>query len=83
MPQRIRTKGARMKLCKNKGCTLGGFIRGPEGERAPARPRGAYCSDTCASYVRIRRQYARRKAGVELERCQPCKGTGFVAKEKP
>jgi len=67
-----------VKHCKNEGCT-----RGPEGERAPARPRGDYCSDTCASYVRLRRLYARRKSGVELERCQPCKGTGFVAKGKP
>jgi len=65
-------------LCKNKPCA-----RGPDGKRAKARKGGRYCSDTCASYVRMRRLYARKKAGVKLEKCQPCKGTGFVKATPP
>ena len=62
-----------MTLCKNKTCA-----RGPDKKRAKARKRGGYCSDTCATYVRVRTLRARRKAGVKLERCGACKGTGFV-----
>ncbi len=62
-----------MTLCKNKPCA-----RGPTGKRAKARKGGRYCSDTCATYVRVRELRARLKAGIRLERCQPCDGTGFV-----
>jgi hypothetical protein len=65
-----------MTLCKNKSCA-----RGPDGKRAKARKRGGYCSDTCATYVRVRTLRARRKAGVTLERCEACGGSGYVKVE--
>ncbi len=68
-----------LHICGNERCK-----RGADGARGQTRNGGAYCSKTCGSAVRMQKVYARRKAGVKLERCPACEGTGFVeSKEKP
>ncbi len=61
-----------MTKCKNKPCA-----RGPEGKRAKARKGGRYCSDTCATYIRVRKMRARLKAGIGLVKCESCGGKGL------
>lgn len=72
----LESEECEMTACKNKSCA-----RGPDGKRAKARKGGRYCSDTCATYVRVRQLRARLKAGVKLIRCGACAGSGFVKDE--
>ena len=69
----LESEEQEMTNCANKSCA-----RGPKGKRAKARKGGLYCSDTCATYVRVRRLRARLKAGIRLKRCAACDGTGFM-----
>jgi len=61
-----------MTPCANSTCK-----RGFAGDRAEAKGRGRYCSTNCATAVRMRKRYARQKAGVILRRCEQCAGKGF------
>lgn len=62
-----------MTKCANESCT-----RSPKGRRAKARKGGRYCSDTCATYVRVLRLRKRQKDRVKLVACGRCCGSGFV-----